>query len=446
MGAALMQQYENDKWRPVGYWSKKFNSAQLNYHPAEKETCAIIYALQHWRHLVFGQPFTVLMDNNASQYLTSKATEQLSPREMRWSEKLSYFAPFTVEYRPGTLNGGPDYFSRHTSEKVDQKKICILDLCAGTGTVLRALGLIVPVDSPLMIDYIAVELDAACRSAILRVFHQVRLEHPRLLTRKDIFRYGNDVKALTSRRCLPKVDLIVAGVPCQPFSRANTSATTPPLGLRDVRELFTAVDATKHREKNPDDLIECTPFATHLEKDFGTVNQWFGEPELHDLSLYCAQARHRYCWTSLLARTGSAIEFNAIPLLWQDCLDTGATIPKDGMGHPLLKCPSLMASADSQRDRNQAAWVIAEDYSRRPMTAAERERAVGMQAGDTAAAAVSEIDRHRMCGNAFPVGWIANTLWPWIQNHTRTFRPLACRSPARTVCALLVPNAAIRTR
>eukprot|EP00963_Diacronema_lutheri_P014707 scaffold3764_cov863-Pavlova_lutheri.AAC.1 len=87
---------------------------------------------------------------------------------MRWSEKLSYFAPFTVEYRPGTMNGGPDYFSRHTSEKVDQKKICILDLCAGTGTVLGALGLIVPVDSPLMIDYIAVELDAACRSAILR--------------------------------------------------------------------------------------------------------------------------------------------------------------------------------------------------------------------------------------------------------------------------------------
>ena len=444
MGAALMQQHENGEWRPTEYWSKKFNNAQLNYHPAEKETCAIIYALQHWRHLLFGQPFTVLTDNKASQYLTSKATEQLSPREMRWSEKLGYFAPFTIEYRPGNMNGGPDYFSRHASEKVDRKKVCILDICAGTGTVLRALGLVIPVDSPLMIDYVAVEQDEACRSAILRVFHQVRLEHPGLFTRKDIFRYGNDVVALTSRRCLPKVDLIIAGVPCQPFSRANNSSTTPPLGLRDVRELFTAVDVIKRRLKNPDYLIECTPFATHLDKDFEMVNQWFGEPELHDLSLYCAQARQRYCWTSLSGRIGSTIEFSAIPLLWQDCLDKGATVPKDGMGHPVLKCPSIMASTNSHSDRNQAAWVINEDNSRRPMTATERERVVGMQAGDTAAAGVTETDRHRMCGNAFPVGWIASMLWPWIQNHTRTLRPLACRSPAGTVCGLLASNTEIQ--
>ena len=38
MGASLTQQHENGQWRPTEYWSKKFNNAQLNHHPAEKET------------------------------------------------------------------------------------------------------------------------------------------------------------------------------------------------------------------------------------------------------------------------------------------------------------------------------------------------------------------------------------------------------------------------
>eukprot|EP00963_Diacronema_lutheri_P003316 scaffold280_cov391-Pavlova_lutheri.AAC.18 len=55
MGAALMQHDQEGGWHPVEFWSKKFNAAQQNYHPAKKETCAILYALQHWRHLLFGQ-------------------------------------------------------------------------------------------------------------------------------------------------------------------------------------------------------------------------------------------------------------------------------------------------------------------------------------------------------------------------------------------------------
>eukprot|EP00963_Diacronema_lutheri_P014670 scaffold3587_cov1907-Pavlova_lutheri.AAC.1 len=41
MGAVLLQQIPDGQWKPVEFWSKKFNAAQRNYHPAEKETCAI---------------------------------------------------------------------------------------------------------------------------------------------------------------------------------------------------------------------------------------------------------------------------------------------------------------------------------------------------------------------------------------------------------------------
>eukprot|EP00963_Diacronema_lutheri_P002189 scaffold145_cov452-Pavlova_lutheri.AAC.2 len=173
MGAAFMQQDKQGIWQPVEYWSKKFNTAQQNYHPAEKETCAILYALQHWRHLVFGQQFTVVTDNKASQFIGTKATEQLSPREMRWVERLAYFAPFTIEYRPGKENVGPDYLSRHSAKVSDGETYCILDLCAGMGTTLRALELVIPEAAHITIDYIAVEKDKDCRSVISRVFHQV---------------------------------------------------------------------------------------------------------------------------------------------------------------------------------------------------------------------------------------------------------------------------------
>lgn len=224
MGAVLQQEIAPDEWRPIEYWSKKFNSAQRNYHAAERETCAIVYALAHWRHLIFGRPFTVNTDNTASKYLASKSVQQLSPRDARWIEKLAYYAPFKVEYRPGKHNVGADYFSRHpvNGQAVPLRTLTVLHLCAGMGTTLRAIEKVIPTDSEVVINYIAVEQDDDCRLVTQRVFNLVYLAKPGLFARQDIFRYGNDVRLLAHRRKFPAVDLLIAGVPCQPFSRANT--------------------------------------------------------------------------------------------------------------------------------------------------------------------------------------------------------------------------------
>eukprot|EP00963_Diacronema_lutheri_P001780 scaffold115_cov443-Pavlova_lutheri.AAC.1 len=139
------------------------------------------------------------------------------------------------------------------------------------GTTLRALEIALPPSPDITIDYIAVERDPDCRSVIQRVFNQVRLARPGLFTRKDIFRYGNDVTILGQRRKLPKVHLLIAGVPCQPFSRANTDQGKPPLGLFDQRELFTAVANIHKRLNSPDFILECTLFATHLESHLDTI-------------------------------------------------------------------------------------------------------------------------------------------------------------------------------
>eukprot|EP00963_Diacronema_lutheri_P008999 scaffold794_cov364-Pavlova_lutheri.AAC.1 len=120
----------------------------------------------------------------------------------------------------------------------------------------------------MQVDYIAVETDPSARSVIRRVFADVNLDRPGMFLRTDIFRYGNDVRHLAHRRKLPKVNLLIAGVPCQPFSRANNSQDYPSQGLRDPRELFTVVHQIYERANRPDFIIECTPFAAHLQQDF----------------------------------------------------------------------------------------------------------------------------------------------------------------------------------
>eukprot|EP00963_Diacronema_lutheri_P000606 scaffold34_cov337-Pavlova_lutheri.AAC.1 len=415
MGAVLVQDVSTNQWKPVEFWSKKFNSAQKNYHPAEKETCAIVYALQHWRHLLFGQQLSVITDNRASMYLQSKSSEQLSPRDQRWIAKLSYFAPFEVHYRPGPENITADYLSRQSSQD-RQPIVRILD-----------------------IDYIAVEIDHDARQVIQRVFANVSLDRPGLLSRTNIFRYGNDVRLLTDRRKLPPIDLVIAGVPCEPFSKANNSKDPPSYGLRDHRELFTSAHRLLERLGNPSYIIECTPFAGHLGADFQHISDMLGEPLLHDLAQCCPQRRVRYYCTSL-PNPSELLPLQDLPVLWQDCLTPGSTVPTDELGQPITKCPALMASHKSHSDRSRSTWVQYPDGTLRPLQIQEKERLVGMEANDTAAAQVSEASRHRMCGNAFPVAWIANLLTAFLQNHTRTLQPLASRSHTPTVCVLRSPS------
>ena len=165
----------------------------------------------------------------------------------------------------------------------------------------------------------------------------------------------------------------------------------------------------------------------------------FGEPQLHDLAQCYPQRRVRYCWTSL-PNPSELLPLQGLPNTWQDCLTPGSTVPTDELGQPITKCPTLMAARKSHSDRSRSTWVRDSNGTTRPLQIQEKERLVGMEINDTAAAQVSEASRHRMCGNAFPVAWIANLLTAFLQNHTGTLRPLASRSRTPTVCVLCSPS------
>ena len=49
-----------DTCRPAGFLSKKFTSAQHNYHMHEHETLAVLEALMKWEDKLLGRRFTVI--------------------------------------------------------------------------------------------------------------------------------------------------------------------------------------------------------------------------------------------------------------------------------------------------------------------------------------------------------------------------------------------------
>ena len=113
IGAELAQEIEGS-WRTVGLFSRKLGKSQLNWTPREKETYAIVAALQKWAGTIGFQPVTVTTDHRALEsWVTEHVDTPSGPRgrRARWHETLSQF-DLEVKYIPGPENAVADALSR----------------------------------------------------------------------------------------------------------------------------------------------------------------------------------------------------------------------------------------------------------------------------------------------------------------------------------------------
>jgi len=111
-GAVLSQRNSDDhKYHPVAFYSKSMNPAERNYGISDKETLAIVKALQHWRHWLEGTvvPVEIITDHKNLEYFTRPRV--LNRRQLRWQDLLTHYN-YTITYRPGHKNGAADALSR----------------------------------------------------------------------------------------------------------------------------------------------------------------------------------------------------------------------------------------------------------------------------------------------------------------------------------------------
>ena len=112
VGAALQQRTSAAAaWQPLGFYSKKLDSAQRRYSAFDRELLACSSGIRHFRHMLDGRPFAVYTDHKPLTFALSRATDAWTPRQGR---HLSYVAEFTadIRYIPGKENVVADTLSR----------------------------------------------------------------------------------------------------------------------------------------------------------------------------------------------------------------------------------------------------------------------------------------------------------------------------------------------
>lgn len=111
----LMQKQKDNKFHPVGYYSRKTSDAERKYHSFELETLAIMYALERFQTELKGIPFRIVTDCSALQMTLSK--KNINDRIARWALELENY-DYTVVHRKGVNMGHVDGLSRNINDNV----------------------------------------------------------------------------------------------------------------------------------------------------------------------------------------------------------------------------------------------------------------------------------------------------------------------------------------
>ncbi|KMQ88784.1 gag-pol polyprotein [Lasius niger] len=95
MGAALEQSTNDEDWEPLGFFSKKFLPAQINYSTYDKELTAIYYAIKFFRSWIEGNTeVEIRTDHKPLIYAFAQKSDKASPRQLR---QLNLIGQFTTK-------------------------------------------------------------------------------------------------------------------------------------------------------------------------------------------------------------------------------------------------------------------------------------------------------------------------------------------------------------
>jgi transposase InsO family protein len=135
VGAALHQQVPGrDDWQPLGFFSRKLNTAQVKWSAFDRELLACVASIRHFRFILEGRAFSILTDHKPLLGALTRTTDPWTARQCR---HLAYVAEFTSDVRhvAGEMNVAADALSRPPGpvaavHQEDQLAGVVLDLRA----------------------------------------------------------------------------------------------------------------------------------------------------------------------------------------------------------------------------------------------------------------------------------------------------------------------------
>ncbi|GKF20609.1 putative reverse transcriptase domain-containing protein, partial [Tanacetum coccineum] len=109
LGSVLMQ-----REKVIAYASRQLKIHEKNYTTHDLELGAVVFALNIWRHYLYGTKCTVFTDHKSLQHILNQ--KELSMRQRRWFELLSDY-DCKIRYHPGKANVVADALSRKTEAR-----------------------------------------------------------------------------------------------------------------------------------------------------------------------------------------------------------------------------------------------------------------------------------------------------------------------------------------
>ena len=110
-GAVLLQEDDKGIDHPICYYSKKFNTAQSNYSTIEKETLALLFALQFFEVYLGSSPMPVVVYTDHNPLVFLRQMRNSNQRLMRWSLLVQDFN-LDICHKRGVDNVLADALSR----------------------------------------------------------------------------------------------------------------------------------------------------------------------------------------------------------------------------------------------------------------------------------------------------------------------------------------------
>lgn len=105
---AMLTQISNGQEHPIAYYSHTFQPCETRYATVEREFYAVVKALKHWKHYLYGHKVIVYSDQQSLSWGIKNAD---TPGLMKWVSQVNEF-DVDIQYRPGASNQPADFLSR----------------------------------------------------------------------------------------------------------------------------------------------------------------------------------------------------------------------------------------------------------------------------------------------------------------------------------------------
>lgn len=110
VGAVLHQLIGKD-FQPLGFFSKRLETAQTKYSTYDRELLGIFLGIKHFRHMLEGRCFIVYTDHKPLIYAFNQKMDKASPRQIRQLDFISQFST-DIRHISGAKNDVADLLSR----------------------------------------------------------------------------------------------------------------------------------------------------------------------------------------------------------------------------------------------------------------------------------------------------------------------------------------------